>query len=227
MTIPALTEATEYVLGSIIQVTEDNELDITKSSAWMFCYPYITDNRGNTWHKDINIRNDKNIRELLAYLSDKKILNVLQSIERNYLPDNVSLTIPHKFVYAFEYKVKDLQHIKSIKSRIKHKVHESLKAVYDIASGLLSVNGKTTQIKGKKQKQLLEILFKNERSIRKRWDQDEISNILDPAQPGLIKPHSAYYTAKNINKNLASNIHVNDLIIAEMNAVKINPKYLL
>lgn len=225
--IPALTDASEWVLAEIIRLTEDNELDVSKSSAWAFAYPYKQDSEGNAFHKNINIRNDKSTRELLDYLRDNKLITVSQTIEQKYVPDNVKLTASYKYIYAFEFVAKDVQRLKSFKAKLTVQIKVGGGATYDHQSGLITINGKTTLIKGKKQRQLLEILFRSERSRRKRWGQDEIREQLDSVRPESIKVLWPYYTAKNINKSLSGSIHINDLLDATMITVRINPKYLL
>lgn len=129
--LPALTEAAERVLSEIIRTTENNDLDKSKSSAWIFSYPYTHDNQGNAWHEDINIKNDKSIRKLFDYLIEEKLLQDVQFIEHNYVPNNIKLREPYKYIFAFEFSPTDGQKLSGLKSNTKPTEQLSSKRITD------------------------------------------------------------------------------------------------
>lgn len=148
--LPVLSEAAERVLSEIIRITENNELDKSKSSAWIFSYPYAYDNQGNAWHKDINIKNDKSIRELFDYLIEEKLLHDVQFIEHNYVPDNIKLREPYKYIFAFEFSPADGQKLAGLKGSTKPTEPLSSKRITDKFSvhknNLISYEGRWLEL---------------------------------------------------------------------------------
>lgn len=105
------------------------------------------------------------------------------------------------------------------------------KASYDPVNNQIIIgNKKTPQTRGFRA-ELLKTLFKNDKSKKKKWFMDEIFNKLEgdvSRQLGVFEGFSkkVYSACDGINKQVAVNIAINDLLLFDKFSVQINPNYI-
>lgn len=215
-----------YLLDQIIRKVEDNQLHKSRDFFWVFTYPYQTDQRGNHYHSDINVRNDQSIRELIEYMSIRGLIKDIDLVEHPYVPDNIRDFQSYQFVYSLGCRVASIDKLVSLKRDLQTRPKGDQVASFDTNTGLLTVGDKLTQVrKGSKQAALLTILFKSQRSRGYEWPTDELMDQLLPEYDSKSK-RLAYDTANNLNRKLADEISINDLLIPSLTSVRVNPKYL-
>lgn len=223
--LPVLTEAVRRLLSEIIRTTEDNELDKSNSSAWLSVYTYKTDGEGNISYPEVTLKNDRAVRSLLDHLVDAGLIEVLNVIERPYRPDNIRLTTDYQFIADFEFRAKNLAHLKQLASG---PIQVTEQPTYNPDSGLLTLQGKTTKVIGTKQRLLLEMLFSST-DLGREWATDEVLDYIDPSGSGAYREGWHRDTGNALNKKLsqADELGIKDFLVPTRASIKINPKYLV
>lgn len=223
---PVLVEATRRLLEGMVQLVEDNELNKSKSSAWVAVYPHEADASGNFTFPEASIKSDRYVRGLLDYLASSKAIEVVNLIERPYKPDNLRLAEEHEIVTDFEFRVSDFDNLKFL---LEVPAATSKMPMYDKNDHLLTVNGRTTKIPGDGQHLLLTMLFSGQKALGEEWASDEVEDYIDPNGSGAYNLEWHRHTGNDLNRKLAkaTELGIKDFLISTRTSIRVNPKYLV
>ena len=184
----------------------------------------------------------------LGYLKKENIIKDFRLIDSmmHRWDDSAEVTINANVFYSFYEKVKqevtrrleDKEQRDAVEKNENQKTTPleteqqkiSIKVAYDPKKGELNIEGKKVKFKKDSfRAKLIELLLKDNKSIKKEWSWDEvIGEIEDTKDEESNKENKKkfYPACDGLTKHIASKTGVNDLLIFNKSTVQINPKYL-
>lgn len=96
---------------------------------------------------------------------------------------------------------------------------------WEYKNGTLFINGKEAHFRQGFRRELIALLCKNPKTVKKLWEWDEVFEEIDGSEPDISKKNSFYEACKGLSENIASKTGITDFLVYDTNTVKVNPSY--
>lgn len=98
---------------------------------------------------------------------------------------------------------------------------------YDPQTSAISFSGKTVPIPtNTNQSELCKVIFENKTSVNREWSWDELLDKWGGGYDDMDQWRIVYNAGREVNKKVAIETGVKDLLIVKKQTIKLNPKYL-
>lgn len=152
--------------------------------------------------------------KILRYFEIKGVLKIRWSDEGSWKVQFLKLPITPETLLGNFKGVETPQKQDKLKSALS----------FNETTSELSVDGHTIKIQGPDQKELLRIIFKDPKELKKEWFFSEIAEQYDFAND--VNEKKFYNAAYQLNLKIAQKTPIKDCIITTKQSVQVNPKYL-